>query len=54
MEKLMTVKDVAEVLNCSARHVQRLRDHGLKSIKLGDVLRFRAADVQEFLNLKTI
>ncbi len=54
MHHLMSTKAVADMLGCSERHVTRLRDRGLKAIRLGGVVRFRPEDVQEFLDTQTL
>jgi excisionase family DNA binding protein len=54
MHHLMSTKDLAEMLGCSERHISRLRDRGLKAIRLGSVVRFRPEDIQEFLDTHTL
>jgi len=54
-ERLMTVKEVAAWLNISEQwvraHANKERRPYLPSIKLGKSVRFRASDVQEFLEV---
>jgi len=51
MSQLMSTKEVAEFMCCSEKHISRLRERGLKSIRLGHLIRYRPEDVEEFLNL---
>ena len=50
---LLTVRQVAALLGCSARHVYRLADRGAmpRPTKLGDVLvRWNRSDLQKWLD----
>lgn len=51
-EKLLTKKEVSEVLNVSQSTIDNLRRQGsMKSIKIpGGGVRFRPQDINEFLN----
>jgi prophage regulatory protein len=48
---LMDVNDVAEHLDCSSRHVYRLRDKGLMppSVKLGGLVRWSRKAINEWV-----
>ena len=48
---LATVDDVATLLNCSVRHVQRLSDSGRmpSPVRLGRSLRWSVAAIQEWI-----
>lgn len=49
-EELLDVRQVADLLGCSSRTVQRLRKRGqLRSVKVGALRRYRPADVAEYL-----
>jgi excisionase family DNA binding protein len=54
MHQLMSTKDVADMLGCSERHISRLRERGLRAIRLGSVVRFRPEDVQAYLDSNTV
>lgn len=54
MLQLMSTQDVADALGCSVRHISRLRERGLKSIRLGGVVRFRPEDIQAYLDSHTV
>lgn len=51
-ERLLTPREVAEILSVSSAwvldHASRRRPH-LRSVKLGKAVRFRKADVEEFI-----
>jgi excisionase family DNA binding protein len=49
MPRLLTTPEVADLLNVSAKHVSRLRQHGLPSLKLGNAVRYRPEDVISFI-----
>lgn len=52
MQKLISVKEVAEVLGCTPRHVREVlvRERGLKAIILyNKSYRFREEDVDEWI-----
>jgi excisionase family DNA binding protein len=51
-ERLFAVKRVAELLNCSTRHVWRLADSGKMPapLKLGGLRRWNPATLEEWLN----
>jgi len=53
MAQLMTTKQVGELLGCSPKHVGRLRADGLKSIRLGQLVRYRPEDVDEYIRKHT-
>lgn len=49
-ERLLTPKDVAVILQVSARMVQKLAQRGdLAAVPVGDLLRFRPSTVDEFI-----
>jgi excisionase family DNA binding protein len=52
-EKLLTPKEVAEILAVSPAwvldHATRRRPH-LPSVKLGKAVRFRSADIEQFIH----
>ena len=48
---LLTVHDLARMLNCSISQVYALKDAGrLRYLKIGGMIRFRPEDVHEFLS----
>lgn len=49
--KLLDVKGVAELLNCSKRHVYRLADSGRMPapVKLGALVRWNKASIDEWI-----
>lgn len=49
MENLLTTKDVMEMLKVSRVTLHRMRKDGLKSVKIGDLVRFRPEDVKKFV-----
>lgn len=50
INQLMTVKEVAELLNCpTSRVYDRWRPWGLPALKIGGQLRFRRCDVERWL-----
>ncbi len=51
MEAMLTVKQVAERLHISLNAVYRLKDSrdGLKAYRVGRCIRFKAQDVEEYL-----
>lgn len=56
MSKLLTIKEVAEKLACSVRHVRKLRDLGLPFVQIGfdrGALRFKEADVEAWIDSQT-
>jgi excisionase family DNA binding protein len=50
--KLLDVQAVAEMLNCSARHVYRLSDAGKMPapVKLGSLVRWSAASIRGWID----
>ncbi|MCD0459213.1 helix-turn-helix transcriptional regulator [Roseiconus lacunae] len=48
---MMSVDDVADELNCSARHVRRLADSGRmpRPIKLGTLVRWPRAAIEQWI-----
>jgi excisionase family DNA binding protein len=49
-EKLLRKKDVARVLACSTRHVERLVASGkLLAIRIGGAVRFRSSDIEQIM-----
>ena len=53
-EKLMTVEDLSERLNCSRAHVYKLKDEFcLPFVKLGRSLRFRWGEVERWLSKRS-
>jgi excisionase family DNA binding protein len=48
---LLDVRAVAQLLNCSARHVWRMSDAGRmpSPIRLGAAVRFRRADIDQWI-----
>jgi excisionase family DNA binding protein len=48
---LLDVRAVAELLNCSARHVYRLADAGRmpRPVRLGGLVRWRRQDLEEWV-----
>lgn len=56
MSRLLTIKEVAEKLSCSVRHVRRLRDLGLPYVQIGfdrGALRFKEEDVEAWISSQT-
>jgi excisionase family DNA binding protein len=49
MRHLLTTHEVATALGVSAKHVSRLRAKGLQSIRLGQLVRYRPEDVEEYI-----
>ncbi len=49
LARLLTTREVGELLSVSERTVRRLTHRGLRSIRLGGVVRFDPADVRRFL-----
>lgn len=48
---LLTKKQAAYVLHISVRKIDLLRKaHELRSVKIGELVRFDTADIQEFVN----
>lgn len=53
MDKLLTIKEVAEVLNVNPRTVNRMIDRGeLPAVKVGNRWRIKPEDVKDFLKTK--
>lgn len=53
--KLLTIKEVAEKCQVSARTVQRWQDEGLISfVKVGKVVRIREEHLESWLDKKTV
>ena len=46
---ILTLKEVANYLRCSERHIQNLTRFGLPHFYLGSLVRFRSAEVLDFL-----
>lgn len=46
---ILTLEDLAEYLRCSERHIQNLTRFGLPHFYLGSLVRFRSAEVLNFL-----
>jgi excisionase family DNA binding protein len=52
-ERLLTVKDVAQFLQCSTRKVQRMIDAGeLEAIRIGRLVRVRPEALQALIESK--
>jgi excisionase family DNA binding protein len=52
-ERLLTVKDVAQFLQCSIRKVQRMIDAGeLEAIRIGRLVRVRPEALQALIERK--
>ena len=50
MERLLTAREAAEVLNVSTRTIYREGERGnLKKIRVGSRLRFRMEDIQKYI-----
>jgi excisionase family DNA binding protein len=47
--ELVDINDAAELLSTSVRHVRRLVDRDLPSVKIGGSLRFDKADLREYI-----
>lgn len=52
IQRLLTIEEVAELLNVSPRHVANLvkRKQMLQPVRLGRAVRFRLSDIKRFLN----
>ena len=50
MEELLTVEEVCELLKISRRTLERWREKGLPFTKLGAVVRFKKADIEDWVN----
>lgn len=55
-EQLLTTEQVAERLQISVRHVHRLAtgQHRLTFIRVGNKLRFRASDIDAWIDSKLV
>lgn len=53
-QRLLTVKDVAEILQCSLQHIYNLvwRDE-IPHVKIGGLLRFKWEELIEWLNKRS-
>ncbi len=49
-ERLMTTKDLAAYLQCSRRHIERLRKMGMPDKKVGGLLRFSEEEVLAWID----
>ena len=49
-ERLMTTKDLAEYLQCSRRHIERMRKRGMPDKKVGGLLRFSEEEVLAWID----
>ena len=50
-ERLLSARDVAELLNVSPRMVQKIAQQGdLTPVRIGDLLRFRPVDVEDYIH----
>ena len=53
--KLLRVKDVAEILACSASEIYALTSLGMiPHLKIRGMLRFREQDIEEFINSRVV
>jgi len=53
--KLLTIEQVAELADCSIRHLHDEKNRGLlRCLKIGRRLRFRPDDVSDWMKRKTI
>jgi excisionase family DNA binding protein len=49
-EKLLNVKEVADILNVSASFIYKLaNNHDIKIVRIGEAIRFRLKDINEFI-----
>ena len=46
----MTTKDLAEYLQCSRRHIERMRKRGMPDKKVGGLLRFSQEEVLAWID----
>jgi len=52
---LLNIREAAELLGCSWRHVQNLTNsRALPSVRLGKLVRYRVADIERALDKLTI
>jgi excisionase family DNA binding protein len=49
-DRLMTTMDLAEYLQCSRRHIERLRKMGMPDKKVGGLLRFCEEEVLAWID----
>ena len=49
-DRLMTTKDLAEYLQCSRRHIERMRKRGMPDKKVGGLLRFSEEEVLAWID----
>lgn len=49
--KLLTVREVADMLQCSERHVYRLEEKGLmpKAVRLGGIVRWQSEKISAWI-----
>lgn len=52
MDQLLTLQQVAEYLNVSAKTVRRLMQRGLPSVRFGRLVRFREQDVSGWVEAR--
>ncbi|MFD3852187.1 MULTISPECIES: helix-turn-helix domain-containing protein [unclassified Brevibacterium] len=51
LERLLTAKQVAEILNCSVQHVYRLRGRGdLPAIAVGGMYRYSPEELRRYID----
>lgn len=50
-DSLLAIRQVAEMLNCSTRHIRRLADRNAmpKPMRLGHLVRWRRADIERWI-----
>lgn len=50
MEYLLTIRELADILRCTPKHILVLRNsYGLPYLQIGGLVRFRRSDVDEWL-----
>ncbi len=49
-DRLMTTKDLAEYLQCSRRHIERMRRRGMPDKRVGGLLRFSEKEVLAWID----
>ncbi|MFZ1363087.1 MAG: helix-turn-helix domain-containing protein [Candidatus Nanopelagicales bacterium] len=53
VDQLLTKEEVAHILKVKVRWVESKRDNRLPRVKVGRLIRYRASDVQEFIENNT-
>lgn len=55
LSKLLTMKEVTEILNCSRKKIYGFIDRGeLRAYKIGRDLRFKESDLKKFIESREV